>query len=112
MTDMTEIGMSETGMSEIREHMAVMDADGNQIGTVDGVEGDRIKLTRDSSPDGEHTYLMADHIDMVSEDGVMLVVGAMPEMSEYGDDEADDIEAQDNGEAPMSMGSGSGTSGL
>lgn len=38
--------------SDIREHMAVIGADGVPVGTVDHVEGDRIKLTRDSSSAG------------------------------------------------------------
>lgn len=37
---------------EIREHMQVIDAEGAPIGKVDGLEGDRIKLTRDSSSAG------------------------------------------------------------
>lgn len=41
----------------IREHMDVIGADGAPIGQVDVVEGGRIKLTRQSSPDGEHHYI-------------------------------------------------------
>ena len=39
---------------EIREHMQVIDAEGAPIGRVDSLEGDRIKLTRDSSGMGSH----------------------------------------------------------
>ena len=39
--------MSDT--SQIREHMEVIGADGVHIGTVDGIEGDRIKLTKKDS---------------------------------------------------------------
>ena len=39
---------------EIREHMQVIDAEGAPIGKVDSLEGDRIKLTRDSSGMGSH----------------------------------------------------------
>lgn len=39
---------------EIREHMLVIDAEGAPIGKVDALEGDRIKLTRDSSGMGSH----------------------------------------------------------
>jgi hypothetical protein len=39
---------------EIREHMQLIDAEGTPIGTVDSVEGDRIKLTRESSGMGGH----------------------------------------------------------
>lgn len=40
--------------SEIREHMEVIGADGVHIGTVDGVEKNRIKLTRKDSGEGSH----------------------------------------------------------
>ena len=39
---------------DIREHMEVIGADGVHVGTVDKIEGDRIKLTRDSSGAGSH----------------------------------------------------------
>ena len=35
--------------SQIREHMEVIGADGIHVGTVDRVEGDRIKLTKKDS---------------------------------------------------------------
>jgi hypothetical protein len=35
-----------TDASSIREHMEVIGADGARIGTVDRVDGDRIKLTK------------------------------------------------------------------
>jgi hypothetical protein len=39
---------------QIREHMEVIGADGVHIGTVDAIEGDRIKLTRKDSGEGSH----------------------------------------------------------
>ncbi|RYH12631.1 MAG: DUF2171 domain-containing protein [Alphaproteobacteria bacterium] len=41
-------------LSSIREHMEVIGADGVHIGTVDHVEGDRIKLTKNDSGEGHH----------------------------------------------------------
>jgi hypothetical protein len=38
----------------IREHMEVIGADGVHVGTVDRVEGTRIKLTRKDSGQGSH----------------------------------------------------------
>jgi hypothetical protein len=38
-----------TGFDNIREHMEVIGADGVHLGTVDHVEGDRIKLIRADS---------------------------------------------------------------
>lgn len=43
-----------TDISAIKEHMKVIGADGAHVGTVDGVEGDRIKLTKKDSGEGSH----------------------------------------------------------
>jgi hypothetical protein len=43
-----------TDTSAIREHMDVIGADGAHIGTVDRVEGNRIKLTKKDSGQGSH----------------------------------------------------------
>jgi hypothetical protein len=40
--------------SRIHEHAEVVGADGVHVGTVDRVEGDRIKLTRADSGEGAH----------------------------------------------------------
>ncbi|MET0170208.1 MAG: DUF2171 domain-containing protein [Aliihoeflea sp.] len=40
--------------SEIREHAEIIGADGVHVGTVDRVEGDRIKLTKKDSGEGSH----------------------------------------------------------
>ena len=42
------------GFEDIREHMEVIGADGVHVGTVDRIEGDRIKLTKADSGQGEH----------------------------------------------------------
>jgi hypothetical protein len=39
---------------EIKEHMEVIGADGVHVGTVDKVEGRRIKLTKKDSGEGSH----------------------------------------------------------
>ncbi len=44
----------------IQEHMDVLGADGKRVGKVDRVEGNRIKLTKDSAPAGHkdhHHYI-------------------------------------------------------
>ena len=41
-------------LSGIREHMEVIGADGVHVGTVDKVEGNRIKLTKADSGEGRH----------------------------------------------------------
>ena len=43
-----------TDISQIKEHMEAIGADGAHIGTVDHLEGDRIKLTKKDSGEGSH----------------------------------------------------------
>ena len=43
-----------TDLSQIREHMDVIGADGVHVGTVDRVEGDRIKLIKADSGTAGH----------------------------------------------------------
>ena len=42
------------GVAGIKEHMEVIGADGVHVGTVDRIEGGRIKLTRKDSGEGSH----------------------------------------------------------
>lgn len=42
---------------DIREHMEIVDSEGKHVGTVDKVEGERIKLTRTDSSDGQHHFI-------------------------------------------------------
>jgi hypothetical protein len=41
-------------MTDIKEHMEVIGADGVHVGTVDKLEGNRIKLTKKDSGEGSH----------------------------------------------------------
>jgi hypothetical protein len=41
-------------MQDIKEHMEVIGADGVHVGTVDRVDGARIKLTKRDSGEGSH----------------------------------------------------------
>ncbi|MBZ9676826.1 DUF2171 domain-containing protein [Mesorhizobium sp. ES1-1] len=43
-----------TDTSKIREHMEVVGADGVHVGTVDKIDGERIKLTKKDSGEGSH----------------------------------------------------------
>jgi hypothetical protein len=72
--------------SQIREHMEVIGADGVHVGTVDHMDGDRIKLTKkDSSADvvegtsmhsGHHHYISVGLIAGVEGDKVRLSANA------------------------------------
>ena len=42
------------GIEAIKEHMEVIGADGVHVGTVDHIDGDRIKLTKKDSGEGSH----------------------------------------------------------
>lgn len=67
-------GMGSDGdlAGQIREHMSVIDAEGTQVGTVDGVENDQIKLTRSGSSDGQHHYLPIDRVVGIEGDTIRL----------------------------------------
>lgn len=43
-----------SGFEDVKEHMEVIGADGVHVGTVDRIEGDRIKLTKADSGEGGH----------------------------------------------------------
>jgi hypothetical protein len=65
---------------EIREHMEVIGADGVHLGTVDKIEGDRIKLTRkdsgEGSHEGHHHYISKGLVAEVEGDKVRLSANA------------------------------------
>ena len=75
-----------TDLSQIKEHMEVIGADGVHVGTVDHVEGDRIKLTKkDSGADveegqgshaGHHHYISKGLIADIEGDKVRLSANA------------------------------------
>ncbi len=49
-----------TDLSQIREHMDIIGADGVHVGTVDKVDGDRIKMTKaDSGSHGDHHHYIS-----------------------------------------------------
>jgi hypothetical protein len=61
---------------DIREHLEVIDAAGNHVGTVDKVQGDQIKLTWKDSPDGQHHYIEKSHVAGVEGNKVQLAQNA------------------------------------
>jgi hypothetical protein len=60
-----------TNTSNIREHMQVFGSCGNQLGEVDRVEGDQIKLTKGSAGDGQHHLIPTKWVEKV-DDAVRL----------------------------------------
>ena len=65
-------------MHDIKEHMEIMGSDGQKVGTVDRLEGDRIKLTKDSDPHGQghHHYLPVSAVQSTQGGKVMLQMSA------------------------------------
>ncbi len=61
-------------LHQISEHMEVVGSDGMRVGQVDKLEGDRIKLTRDSDPHGQghHHYLPVSAVQSTQDGKVML----------------------------------------
>jgi hypothetical protein len=72
--------MTMTDTSAIREHMEVIGADGVHVGTVDKVDGDRIKLTKkdsgQGSHEGHHHYISTGLVAGVEGDKVRLSANA------------------------------------
>ena len=68
------------GQNDIREHMKVIGADGVAVGTVDRVEGDRIKLMKKDSGfgshEGHHHYISRGLVATVDGDVVRLSANA------------------------------------
>jgi hypothetical protein len=70
---MTSLARTNTMIdkSKITEHAEIVGSCGNHVGTVDHVDGDFIKLTRNDSSDGQHHYLPVSAIAHV-EDGKVI----------------------------------------
>jgi hypothetical protein len=59
--------------SLIREHMRVVGSDGQHIGTVDRLEGRRIKLAKsDPAAAGQHHYVSLAVVERITDDAVCL----------------------------------------
>lgn len=69
-----------TDRSNIREHAKVIGADGVPVGTVDRIDGDRIKLTKADSGGGSHKghhhFIPLSLVADVDEDVVRLSANA------------------------------------
>lgn len=75
--------MQDNG-NNIAEHMEVVGSDGEHVGTVDKVEGDRIKLTKDDrSSGGQHHMIAMDMVDKVMDNRVRLNQTATDTMASW-----------------------------
>jgi len=84
-----------SGLDDIREHMQVIGADGVPLGTVDRVEGDRIKLTKKDSGFGSHEG----HHHFISRGLVAGVEGDVVRLSANADVAVELFEEEKGGEA-------------
>jgi hypothetical protein len=71
--------------SKIQEHMEVVGSCGNHVGTVDHVEGSRIKLAKNDSKDGKHHYLPLSTIAAVEGNKVKTSMNHMDAMRQFED---------------------------
>lgn len=66
----------------IKQQMEVTDQSGKHVGTVDNVDGDRMKLTRSNISDGAYHFIALDQVDKIAgnrvylKDSVAIPVGA------------------------------------
>ena len=65
-----------TDLNQIKEHAEIIGADGVHVGTVDHVQGDRIKLTKRDSNDGKHHYVSVGLVAAVEDGTVRLSANA------------------------------------
>lgn len=79
---------------DIKEHAEVIGADGAHVGTVDRVEGSRIKLTRKDSGEGGHEG----HHHFISLGLVAEIEGGIVRLSANGD-AAVMFEEEENGKS-------------
>jgi hypothetical protein len=94
-------------LGQIREHMEVVGNDGEHVGTVDRVAGDRLILAK-SDPDsgGVHHSLSCTEIDRIDGDRVLLDINATEARIRWRDESRERalFEREDQGEAgPQSL---------
>lgn len=68
--------MTMADLSQIKEHMNLIGADGVHVGTVDHVDGNRIKLTKNDSGDQHHHWISGGLVAGIEGDTVRLSANA------------------------------------
>ena len=71
----------------IREHMDVVGSDGESVGKVDKVRGDKIILTKSDSDDNRHHSIDCSMVESIDGDQVKLNMPAEEAKSRFGDAE-------------------------
>ncbi|MFC4453103.1 DUF2171 domain-containing protein [Deinococcus sonorensis] len=72
--DMSQVddAMEQDLKARITEHLQIKDVNGEHVGTVDHLDGDRIKLTKSDSSDGQHHYIDLSDVRSVDDVAVYL----------------------------------------
>jgi hypothetical protein len=88
-------------LSQVREHSEVVGSDGEKLGTVDRVSGDRIILTKSDSPDNRHHSIPCTMVERIEGDKVILDTKAEDAKSRWRGESSDRalFEREDQGEA-------------
>ena len=92
-------------LSQAREQMDVVGSDGERLGKVDRVAGDRLILTKSDSPDGRHHSIPCTMVDKIEGDRVVLSSSAEQAQKQWRDDDRERalFEREDQGEAGPHM---------
>ena len=87
-------------VSQAREHMDVVGSDGETLGKVDRIAGDRIILTKSDSPDGRHHSIPCTMVDKIEENRILLDCTAEDAQKKWSDDDGERalFERDDQGE--------------
>jgi len=72
-------------LGQVREHMDVVGSDGDTVGKVDCVKGDRIMLTKSDSDDNRHHMIDCSMVDTVEGDQIRLNMPAEEAKSRFKD---------------------------
>lgn len=92
-------------LAQASEHMEVVGSDGERVGKIDRVVGDRIILTKTDSPDGRLHSIPCSMIDRIEGDRLMLECKADEAQRQWRDDDRERalFEREDQGEAGPHM---------
>lgn len=88
-----------------REQMTVVGSDGETVGKVDCIRGDRVILTKNDSPDGRHHSIPCTMIDTIEEDRIKLDCTAEEAKGRWRDEDQERalFERDDQGEGGAHM---------
>ncbi len=92
-------------LTQAREQMDVVGSDGEPVGKVDRIAGDRVVLTKNDSPDGRHHSIPCTMIDKIEGERIMLDCTAEQAQKQWRDEDRERalFEREDQGESGPHM---------